>query len=388
MKAPFRLVFLGLSITSSWGNGHATTYRALIRALQRRGHEIRFLERDVPWYADNRDMPAPPGCRVDLYDSLETLTERYGSLVRNADAVIVGSYVPDGAQVVHWVLEQARGLRLFYDIDTPVTLGRLAAGEPTYIAPQSIPLLDAYLSFSGGAALAKIESEYRAAIALPLYCSVDAELYAPKNSKKLRDFGYLGTYSADRQPALTELLLEPARAWSEGKFMVAGPNYPAQAWPGNVERVEHIAPANHPAFYDSLRFTLNVTREDMVELGHSPSVRLFEAAACATPVVSDTWPGLDEFFEPGKEILLAETRADVLAYLRSIPESERRAIGARARERVLREHTALHRAALLEHYLRELRADRAAKLRAARRELARSSGTQVAGSAGASAAES
>lgn len=170
--------------------------------------------------------------------------------------------------------------------------------------------------------------------------------------------------------------------------MVAGPNYPAQEWPANVARVDHIAPADHPAFYDSLRFTLNVTREDMVRLGHSPSVRLFEAAACATPVVSDIWPGLDEFFEPGKEILLAETRTEVLAYLRSIPESERRAIGARARERVLREHTALQRAALFEHYLRELRADRAAKLRAARRESARSSGAQSAGVAGASAAES
>ncbi|HYQ27845.1 MAG TPA: glycosyltransferase [Polyangiaceae bacterium] len=388
MKRPFRLVFLGLSITSSWGNGHATTYRALIKALHRLGHEIRFLERDVPWYAENRDMPAPPGCQVDLYDSLETLTRRFGAAVRNADAVILGSYVPDGAEVGNWILEHARGLRLFYDIDTPVTLGRLATGEPTYIAPQTVPLLDAYLSFSGGAALAKIENEYHAAIALPLYCSVDAELYAPGGAEKQRDLGYLGTYSADRQPAVRELLLEPARAWEAGKFMIAGPNYPAEPYPPNVERVDHIPPAEHPAFYDSLRFALNVTRDDMIKVGHSPSVRLFESAACATPVVSDPWPGLEEFFEPGKEILIAETRADVLGYLRRLPERERREIGARARQRVLREHTAEHRALLFEHYLRELRADRAGKLRAARNDVARGPAGLLTGGSGASAAES
>jgi len=366
-----QIVFLGLSITSSWGNGHATTYRALIEALRQLGHRIHFLERDVPWYAEHRDAPAIAGCEVELYDSLDTLSRRFAKLVRNADAVIVGSYVPEGAEVVRWVLDVARGLRLFYDLDTPVTLGCLARGEATYIAPQSIPLLDAYLSFSGGAALARIEDAQHASIALPLYCSVDTHRYTPRKVEPVRDLGYLGTYSADRQPTLEQLLLEPARAWLAGRFTVAGSNYPTQEWPQNVERIEHVAPDEHPSFYSSLRYTLNVTRADMRRLGHSPSVRLFEAAACGVPIISDSWVGLDEFFQPGTELLLAESPAEVLAYLRSFPEEERRAIAGRARKRVLREHSALRRAALLEHYLLELSADRAAALRGRRRELPR-----------------
>jgi len=371
VKRPLKIVFLGLSITSSWGNGHATTYRALIAALHQLGHDVRFLERDVPWYAEHRDAPAFAGCRIDLYDSLDSLNARFGKAVRNADVVIVGSYVPEGAEVVRWVLDVARGLRLFYDLDTPVTLASFARGEATYIAPQSIPLLDAYLSFSGGLALARLENEQRAAIALPLYCSVDTHRYTPQRVEPCRDLGYLGTYSADRQPAVEQLLLEPARRWAAGEFVIAGSNYPGQKWPENVERIEHVAPHEHPDFYSSLRFALNVTRADMRSLGHSPSVRLFEAAACGAPLISDTWTGIDEFFEPGSELLLAESAEEVLSYLRGLGEDERRAIARRARARVLREHSALHRAALLDHYLCELRADRAATLRVARRELPR-----------------
>jgi len=381
VKRPLRIVFLGLSITSSWGNGHATTYRALIRGLCQLGHTVRFLERDVPWYAAHRDAPPFASCQVDLYDSLETLTRRFADVVKNADVVIVGSYVPDGAEVVRWVLDSARGLCLFYDLDTPVTLGSFERGEATYIAPESIPRLDAYLSFSGGAALARIEGEQRAALALPLYCSVDTARYVPQRVEPSSDLGYLGTYSADRQPTLEQLLLEPARVWAQGKFVVAGSNYPDQHWPNNVSRLEHVAPGEHPSFYCSLRFALNVTRADMRRLGHSPSVRLFEAAACGTPIISDHWTGIEEFFEPGTELLLAEGPEEVLRHLRTLPEEKRRAIAARARSRALREHSALRRAALLEHYLHELRADRAATLRAARHPLPRISGESGASNA-------
>lgn len=357
---PLSIVILGLSITSSWGNGHATTYRALVRALVERGHDVLFLERDKPWYAANRDLPRPPWGRMALYDDLAELQARFTGAVRAADAVIVGSYVPEGVAVGRWVQRTARGVRAFYDIDTPVTLSRLLRGDAEYIRADMVADYDLYLSFTGGPILRGIEREYGVPLARALYCSVDPEAYRPLPEAAPRwDLGYLGTYSADRQPALAARLLDPARAWPQGRFVVAGPQYPdAIAWPGNVERIEHLPPDRHPGFYTAQRFTLNVTRADMVAAGFSPSVRLFEAAACGTPIISDRWTGLESLFAPGKEILLADGPGDVLALLREMPEERRREIGARARRRVLAAHTADHRAAELEAHLAEAAARR------------------------------
>jgi spore maturation protein CgeB len=356
------VVVLGLSISSSWGNGHATTYRALIRALADAGHRVAFLERDVPWYASHRDQPAPPGCRLGLYGSLDELEDRFASAVRRADLVVLGSYVPQGIEVARFVQARAQGTTAFYDIDTPVTLARLARRECEYLTPELVPGFDLYLSFTGGPTLARIERELGAPRARALYCSADPTVHRPDPRPPRWDLGYVGTYSADRQPALEQLLLEPARRRRAMRFAVAGPQYPGDlAWPGNVDRVEHLAPGEHAAFYASQRLTLNVTRADMVRAGWSPSVRLFEAAACATPVLSDRWPGLETFFEPGREILLAGTTAEALRILDDTPEDVRRAIGERARKRVLAEHTAAHRVEALERYVREVRAPGAAR---------------------------
>jgi spore maturation protein CgeB len=359
------VVVLGLSITSSWGNGHATTYRALVRALAERGHRVLFLERDVPWYAANRDLPAPPYGRTELYGSVAELRERHGAALRAADLVVVGSYVPDGREVAALAQELARGVIAFYDIDTPVTLARLARGECEYLSAELVPRFDLYLSFTGGPTLARIERELGAPAARALYCSVDPEVHRPAAVPPRWDLGYVGTYGADRQPTLEQLLLEPARRLPGMRFVVAGPQYPADvAWPANVERIEHLAPGDHAAFYAAQRFTLNVTRADMVRAGWSPSVRLFEAAACAIPVVSDPWPGLETIFAPGREILLARSAEEALAAVADLPEEERRAIGERARRRVLAEHTATHRARAVETYVGEAREHRARRRRA------------------------
>jgi spore maturation protein CgeB len=357
------VVILGLSITSSWGNGHATTYRGLVRELARRGHRVLFLEHDVPWYAENRDLPRPPYGTTDLYSDLADLDRRFRSRVRQADAVLLGSYVQQGVEVADWVLHHALGVTAFYDIDTPVTLAKLGRGDYEYLHPRQIPCFDLYLSFTGGPTLDLLEHELGARKALPLFCSCDPTLYFPENQRPRWDLGYLGTYSDDRQPAVEALLLKPARRLPGRRFAVAGPAYPPEiAWPANVDRFEHLAPGEHRAFYNRQRYTLNVTRADMRRAGYSPSIRLFEAAACGTPIISDVWPGLETFFEPGREILLAATPEDVEKMLCVFPEAERRRVGQRARERVLAEHTAAHRAATLELYLREA----AAPLRSSR----------------------
>jgi spore maturation protein CgeB len=347
-----RVVVLGLSITSSWGNGHATTYRALLRELSRSGHQILFLERDQPWYADNRDLPEPDFCEAEIYRTVSELKRRFADEIREADCVVIGSFVPDGIAVAEWATGIATGVTAFYDIDTPVTLAKLARGECDYVSPALIPKFDLFLSFTGGPTLRHIERVYGALRARALYCSVDANHYFPERARKRWTLGYLGTFSEDRQPVLETLLVEAARQMPGEMFIVAGPQYPKRMrWPANVERIQHLEPAAHRAFYNAQRFTLNVTRAEMVRSGWSPSVRLFEAAACGTPIISDTWPGLDDIFEPGREILIARRTDDVLRILRETPEANARAIGRRARERVLAEHTAAHRAAELEQLI-------------------------------------
>jgi spore maturation protein CgeB len=343
-----KIAILGLSITSSWGNGHATTYRALIRELAARGHDVTFLERDVPWYAENRDLSRPPFGRTELYYGLDDLDARFSGTIAAADLAIVGSYVPEGLAVGDWVLDTARGLTAFYDIDTPVTLAKLGRGDYEYLHPGQIPRYSLYFSFTGGPVLRSIEKEWGAHRAYALYCSFDPSLYFPEPAPERWLLGYLGTWGADRQPALDRLLCEPARRLPDAAFVVAGPLYPSDIeWPANVKRREHLAPSEHRAFYNSQRLTLNVTRRDMIRAGYSPSVRLFEAAACGTPVITDRWQGIEEFFCPGEEILLADSTEDAMRYITLNP-AKLSAIGAAARARALRCHTAATRAVELE----------------------------------------
>jgi spore maturation protein CgeB len=342
-----RLVFLGLSLSSSWGNGHATTYRALLRGLAALGHDCLFLERDQPWYRDNRDLPDPDFAELVLYHDPAEIEGRLAPAIAAADAVIIGSYVPEGRAVARIARRLARGPLAFYDIDTPVTLARLVAGDCDYLDRDLVPLFDLYLSFTGGPVLDRLEREHGARKAVMLPCGVDPDLYRPFAVERRWDLGHLGTYSADRQPMLERLLLEPARRRPDLRFVVAGPQYPAGIdWPANVERIAHLAPADHPAFYAAQAFTLNVTRADMVATGWAPSVRLFETAACATPAISDRWSGLEDFFRPGESILVADTAEDVLAALAAGPVLRDR-LAAAARREALARHTGHARARTL-----------------------------------------
>jgi spore maturation protein CgeB len=344
-------VFLGLSITSTWGNGHATTYRGLLKELSKRGYQTTFLERDVPWYSSHREFDNLPYCTVALYSSLDELKDRFIGLLRTADLVVVGSYVPDGIAVGEWVTATAKNLTAFYDIDTPVTLSNLKNGRCEYLSTQLCGRYDLYLSFTGGPTLDFIERKLGSPCARALYCSVDPALYYPESQAVCWDIGYLGTYAADRQPALENLLLDAARKRPNQRFIVAGPQYPQDViWPPNVERIEHLPASEHRHFYNSQKFTLNVTRRDMIRSGYSPSVRLFEAGACGIPILTDQWPGLQTFYEPFSEILPVRSGADLASYL-GMPDEQRRQVGARARQRTLRFHTAAVRAREFEAYV-------------------------------------
>ncbi|WP_309084775.1 glycosyltransferase [Chelativorans sp.] len=361
MSRPLSIVILGLTLSSSWGNGHATTYRALLRGLHAEGHQVLFLERDVPWYADSRDMPDPDFCRLVYYRELADL-DRFIPAIRNADAVIIGSYVPEGIAVINRVAEMRPRLFCFYDIDTPVTLAALRRGKEEFLARRQVPLFDIYFSFSGGGVLDILEGEFGARHAEALYCSVDEDAYAPTGETPRWDLGYLGTYSPDRQPVLERLLIEPARRLPEKRFVVAGPQYPDDIdWPENVERIAHLPPEAHASFYSRQRFTLNATRSDMVAAGWSPSVRLFEAGACAAPIISDRWEGIEEIFADGESILLADDSGAVVQMIRQMSGEKRLAIGAAARARVLKGHTGRVRARELARVLREASSEALAK---------------------------
>jgi len=349
-----KIVVFGLSITSSWGNGHATTYRALLRALHRRKHKIVFFEKDEPWYASNRDLPLPEFCDLRLFERWEEALPALRRELSHSDAAVLGSFFSPGIRAADEIADSKAKVKIFYDIDTPITLAKLRTGENQYVRRDQIDQFDLYLSFTGGPILQQLHREFGARMALPLYCSFDPSSYFPRPvwRRYQCDLGYMGTYAADRQQKLEELFLEPARRLKQARLILAGPQYPkALRWPKNVKRIVHLSPKYHPQFYSSSRFTLNLTRSEMVRWGYSPSVRLFEAAACGCTILSDFWPGIGSILKVGDEILLTESGNQVIHLLEDLEDAEAQRIGRRARERVLSEHSSDCRAQQFESYL-------------------------------------
>jgi spore maturation protein CgeB len=352
-----RLVVFGLAISSSWGNGHATLWRGLCAALSRRGHHVTFFEKNVSYYADNRDRTEIAGCDLRIYHRWDDVVEEARAALDDADVGMVTSYCPDGVAAGDLVIESLVPLSVFYDLDTPVTLERMRSGHPVpYIGPSGLGRFDLVLSYTGGAALAELKSRLGARRTAPLYGSVDPEVHRPALPEPLFtcDLSYLGTYAADRQEALEQLFVEPARRLPEARFIIGGAQYPEEfPWTSNIFFMRHLPPEDHPVFYCSARLTLNVTRGAMQSMGYCPSGRLFEAAACGTPVLTDDWEGLDQFFEPETEVLLTHGPDDTIeALLKS--DDELAAIAEAARKRVLRCHTSDRRAEELESLLTHL----------------------------------
>ena len=349
-----KLAIFGLSVSSSWGNGHATLWRGLCAALAKRGHQVVFFERDVPYYAAHRDLHELPGGKLILYSQWEEVLPHATRHLSDADVGIVTSYCPDGVAATDLILQSPVARKVFYDLDTPVTLERLANGESVeYLGPRGLADFDLVLSYTGGSTLAALRDILGARHVAPLYGSVDPAVHRPvlADERYHADLSYLGTYAADRQETLQRLFIEPARLAPKRTFRLAGSMYRNNfPWKPNIYFVEHLPPADHPAFYCSSRLTLNVTRGSMARAGFCPSGRLFEAAACGAAILSDSWEGLDRFFEPDREILIAPGTEAVLAALDRSPEDLQR-IARAARQRALSEHTADVRAGELESLL-------------------------------------
>ncbi len=355
-----KITIFGLTISSSWGNGHATPYRAILRALRRKVHEVTFYEKDVSYYASRRDFSSCDFCDLRLYPDWESVRRQALSCARESDVVICASYCPEGARIIDEVLQLDGPTKIFYDLDTPITLRNLSNGDLEYIRAEQVPAFDSYLSFTGGDILQELVSRWGARQAFPLYGCVDPDVHL---RAQLRDefrcaFSYMGTYAADRQQKLEELFLAPAQHLPQEQFVLAGSLYPWQMqFPGNVRRIEHVSPSDHPALYSSSRATLNITRNEMASSGYCPSGRFFEAAACGTPIVTDWFAGLETFFETegsAIELLLARSTQDAISAMR-LPHEELARIAARARERTLAEHTGEQRADELLRYIEAAR---------------------------------
>lgn len=351
-----KLVVFGLAVSSSWGNGHATLWRALCKGLARRGHQVTFFERDAPWYREARDFAGQPGLETVIYPEWPAVRAEAARAVRGSDGAIVTSYCPDGVDAARLVQETpGPSVRAFYDLDTPVTLERLGAGDrPDYLPPEGLGGFDLVLSYTGGAALERLRTDLGARRTAPLYGSVDPELHRPvaaQGSGRRFDLSYLGTWAADRQAVLERLFIQPARALPAHRFAIAGAQYPRDfPWTANIFFLRHMPPSDHPGFFAASRLTLNVTRRAMAECGWCPSGRLFEAAACGTPLLSDAWEGLGDFFRPGEEILIARDAGEAIGAV-TLEDGALRRIAARARERTLAEHGCDRRAAELEALL-------------------------------------
>jgi spore maturation protein CgeB len=346
MVAPFprRFVFIGWSITAVWGNAHAPVYRTLLRALVARGHHVLFLERLSEQFASVRDLPSACG-EVQFYGSVEDLRARFTRDIRTAHCVVLGSSVEDSDQIAKWVLETARGVRAFYDFDPVATSASLET--------HPISEFDLYLSLTGGSQLAQMAAHLNRTYVRSLHCSFDPAWHTPMDATKQWELGFVASDTPEERPMIEQYLLDVARRMPKRRFVVAGSICDDnRQWPANVRRIAPVMHTHQRGFYAQQRFALNLTPATARAV--APHSRLFQAAACGTPIITDHWPGLDQFFEPGAEVLVAESPEDVVRHLSEVPDPVRKALSARARRRLLRAHTPSHRARALERYVEEV----------------------------------
>jgi spore maturation protein CgeB len=348
-----RIAFFGSSLVSSYWNGAATYYRGIVRALAERGHEVVFFEPDAYERQQHRDIADPPWAEVVVWTPTAARANELVDSVRGFDLVVKAS----GVGVLDADLEDAVAalegpIRVFWDVDAPATLTRLER-DATDPLRQLVPRYDLVLTYGGGDPVVERYQALGAAACVPVYNAVDPQTHHPdaRDDRFGADLAFLGNRLPDRELRVEEFFLAAAAAAPARSFLLGGSGWETKALPSNVRLLGHVGTEEHNAFNSTPLAVLNVTRDSMVANGWSPATRVFEAAGAGACLITDAWPGIELFLEPGREVLVAENGDEVARHLEELDSARARAIGAAALERVLREHTYTRRAEQVEDVL-------------------------------------
>jgi len=343
------IAWFGSSLVSSYWNGAATYYRGLVRALAERGNTVTFYEPDAYERQAHRDIDDPPWAEVVVWEPTEA---RAGALVRaarSADVVVKASGVGVLDEWLEMAVAELEGpTRIFWDVDAPATL---AAADARFAA--LVPQFDLVLTYGGGERVVERYRELGARDCAPIYNALDPSTHhpVPRDPRFACDIAFLGNRLPDREARIEEFFLRAAEQAPERSFLLGGSGWDDKQLPPNVRWVGHVGTAEHNAFNVTPLAVLNVTRASMVANGWSPATRVFEAAGAGACLITDAWEGIDEFLEPGREVLVARDGRDVAEFVRKLLPDTARNIGAAARERVLRDHTYVQRAEQVEEIL-------------------------------------
>jgi spore maturation protein CgeB len=353
-----RIAFFGSSLVSSYWNGAATYYRGLVKQLAQLGHDVSFYEPDAFERQLHRDMSDPPWANVVVYPATaEGWQQTWSQALCDADVMIKAS----GVGVFDEELEQAlaaappRVLRIYWDVDAPATLEAIAA-DPQHHLRETIPRCDAVFTYGGGAPVVTRYASFGARGCVPIYNALDPETHFPAayNPKFSCDLGFLGNRLPDREARVEEFLLGTARLLPDRSFVLGGSGWDDKVMPPNVRCVGHIGTAEHNAFFASGLTTLNINRDSMARTGFSPPTRVFEAAGAEACLITDCWEGIEQFLEPGREVLVASNAQDVVEILKSVTPGDARKIAKAGRCRILAHHTYAQRAIEVDRLLRGL----------------------------------
>jgi spore maturation protein CgeB len=352
-----RIAFFGSSLVSSYWNGACTYYRGIIRALHERGHRTTFYEPRAFERQEHRDIPDPDWANVVVYEPEDAA--RAVEAAAGADLVVKASGVGvNDALLERTVLDlPGRALRVFWDVDAPATLATME-GDAEDPLRSRISEYDLVLTYGGGDPVVRRYTALGARECIPVYNALDPTTHHPVPPKPefRSDLAFLGNRLPDREARVEEFFFRAAESMPDGRFLLGGSGWGERPLPPSVAYVGHVYTHEHNAFNCTPRAVLNVSRESMARYGFSPATRVFEAAGAAACLVTDAWEGIELFLEPGREVLVARSGAEVAEHVRELTPQRALAIGAAAYSRVLAEHTYAHRAAQLEEVLEGARA--------------------------------
>ena len=352
-----KMSFWGSSLVSAYWNGAATYYRGVLRALAQLGHEITFYEPDAYDRQKHRDIADPAWARIVVYNPHDSRqVHEYLNSSASADIVVKAS----GVGVLDALLEQQISsmpssiCRVFWDVDAPATLDRLAA-HPEDAFHHALPKFDMVFTYGGGTPVTDKYKIFGARQCFPIYNALDPDVQHPveRDSRFTGDLSFLGNRLPDREARVEEFFLKAAGLTPGQQFVLGGSGWADKAMPANVNYVGHVYTADHNAFNCSAGMVLNISRESMARYGFSPATRVFEAAGAGACLITDAWEGIELFLQPGKEVLIAKSGDDVARLVREVASDSARAIGRAARERVLRHHTYRQRGTLVHSILQE-----------------------------------